>query len=52
MPGSSLYAVWAHEQTGNRNEIGRFSPFTDSYDLLKATSYDTFMIKVSYLERL
>jgi hypothetical protein len=52
MPGSSLYAVWAHEQTSDRNDMGRFSPFMDSYDLLKATSYDTFMIKVSYLERL
>ena len=51
-PGSSLYAVWAHEQTGNRSDIGRFSPFVDSYDLVKATSYDTFMIKLTYLERL
>ena len=50
-PGSSLYVVWAHEQTSDRSDIGRFSPFVDSYDLLKATSYDTFMVKVTYLER-
>jgi len=51
-PGSSLYLVWAHEQTSDRNDIGRFSPFMDSYNLLRATSYDTFMVKMTILERL
>ena len=50
--GSSLYAVWAHEQTSDRSDLGRFSPFIDSYDLLRATSHDTFMLKLTYLERL
>ncbi len=51
-PGASIYAVWAHEQTSDRNDVGRFLPFTDAYDLLKATSSDTIMLKITYLERL
>jgi hypothetical protein len=51
VPGSSLYLVWAHEQTTNRSDIGRFSPLGDSYDLLRAKSYDTIMLKLTYLER-
>ena len=52
LPGASLYAVWAHEQTSSRSDSGRFSPFVDTYDLLRATSYDTFMVKLTYLEQL
>lgn len=51
LPGSALYLVWAHEQTTDRNSIGRFSPFVDSYDLLRATSHDAVMLKLSYLEQ-
>ncbi len=50
-PGSSMYVVWAHEQTTDRSDLGRFSPFVDSYDLLRAKSYDTIMLKLTYLER-
>jgi hypothetical protein len=49
--GSSLYLVWTHEQTSSRSDLGRFSPFVDSYDLLRAKSYDTVMLKLTYLER-
>jgi hypothetical protein len=49
--GSSLYVVWTHEQTTDRSDLGRFSPFIDSYDLLRAKSYDTVMLKLTYLER-
>lgn len=51
LPGSSLYLVWAHEQTLDRSNSGVFSPFVDSFDLLRAKSYDTVMLKLSYLER-
>lgn len=51
LPGSSLYLVWAHEQTLDRSNTGVFSPFIDSFDLLRAKSYDTVMLKLSYLER-
>jgi len=52
VPGASIYAVWSHEQTSDRNDLGRFSPFTDAYDLLRATSSDTIMLKLTYMERL
>ncbi len=51
LPGSALYLVWAHEQNTDRNSTGRFSPFVDSYELLRAMSYDTLMLKLSYLEQ-
>jgi len=51
-PGSSLYLVWAHEQTTDRSDVGRFSPWVDSYDLLRAKSYDSILLKFTYLERL
>jgi hypothetical protein len=51
LPGSSAYLVWTHEQTLDRSDVGRFSPFMDSYDLLHAKSYDTVMVKLQYLER-
>jgi hypothetical protein len=52
VPGSSLYLVWAHEQTSDRSDMGRFSPLTDAYNLLHAKSFDTIMLKLTYLERL
>jgi hypothetical protein len=51
LPGSSLYLVWAHEQTLDQSKSGVFSPFIDSFELLRAKSYDTLMLKLSYLER-
>lgn len=49
--GSSVYLVWAHEQTTDRADIGRFSPLVDSYDLLRAMTHDSILLKLTYFEQ-
>ena len=47
-PGSTVFAIWSHGQTGDAFDDGRLRLGRDLADLARARSEDVVMVKASY----